>query len=135
MIYLNQLLYEELIAYAKFHSPNECCGYLLGKQESDEQNHIKEIFKIQNIHQNSEHFFMLSPQGQLDSLQRAKKQNLEIVGIFHSHPFSKPYPSEEDLKYFYDSRQSYCIITLIPIPKIVSFRIKETKVYEEKIKI
>ncbi|PAF49918.1 hypothetical protein BKH41_01045 [Helicobacter sp. 12S02232-10] len=135
MISLTKELYNDLIAYAQSNYPNECCGYFLGKQDKITlQNQVEELFKIKNIHQNPQHFFMLSPQDQLNALQRAKKQNLEIIGIFHSHPFNKAYPSKEDLKYIYDPRQSYCIISLQNEPNIASFRITKEKICEETIK-
>ncbi|PAF52750.1 M67 family metallopeptidase [Helicobacter sp. 13S00477-4] len=135
MIHLNKKLYEKLIHNAKYHYPNECCGYLIGKQNPlTLDNHINEIFEIKNIHQNPQHFFILDPKDQLKAFQKAKKQNLDIVGIFHSHPFSEAYPSSEDLKYIYDNRQSYCIISLKSEPIILSYRIDTKKIYKEKIK-
>lgn len=131
---LKKEFYEHLIAYALEHSPNECCGYLFGVRENEE-NIVKEIFKMNNVHQDPEGFFMFSPQEQLGAMMDSREKNLEIVGIFHSHPHSIAYPSDEDLKYTYDYRQSYCIISLLnQSPEMRSFRIKDKEIQEEAIK-
>ncbi|MDO7252730.1 M67 family metallopeptidase [Helicobacter cappadocius] len=137
MIVLGEVFFQELINYAKLHSPKECCGYFFGfRDTSNNQNIVKQIFKMNNIHENPKDFFMFSPQEQLDALIKCKKENLEIIGIFHSHPHSKAYPSNEDMKYIYDHRHSYTIISLLEkIPQVKSFRIKETEICEETIKI
>lgn len=134
MMILKETFFQELIAYALKHSPNECCGYLFGTRR-DKENIIKQIFPMNNIHKDPKGFFMFSPQEQLDAMIQSQEKNLEIVGIFHSHPHSKAYPSDEDLKYIYDSRQSYCIISLVnQTPEIRSFRIQDKEIQEETIK-
>lgn len=134
MILLKEIFFQELIAYALKHSPNECCGYLFGTRK-DEENIIEEIFTMNNVHKDPSGFFMFSPQEQLDAMIKSKEKDLEIVGIFHSHPHAKAYPSDEDLKYIYDARQSYCIISLLnQTPEIRSFRIKDKEIHEEAIK-
>ncbi|PAF48415.1 hypothetical protein BKH46_00435 [Helicobacter sp. 12S02634-8] len=135
MICLSQKLYENLLDYAIACVPYECCGYLLGQHDSLKcLNQVTQICKIPNIHTDPKHFFWLAPDGQLEALKEAKSQGLEIIGIFHSHPTSPAYPSQEDLKYIYDSRQSYCIISLTPNPYMASFRIEGKKIYRENIK-
>lgn len=134
MIFLKEIFFQELIKYALKHSPNECCGYLFGTRKGEE-NIIEEIFTMNNVHQDPKGFFRFSPQEQLDAMIKSKEKNLEIVGIFHSHPHSKAYPSDEDLKYIYDCRQSYCIISLMnQTPEMRSFRIKNKEIQEEAIK-
>ncbi|PAF44235.1 M67 family metallopeptidase [Helicobacter sp. 11S02596-1] len=136
MIFLPKTLYDKLIAYAQSCYPKECCGYFLGKQNTQTlQNNVKEIFKVKNIHQNPEHFFTFCPNDQIKALQKAKKQDLDIIGIFHSHPFSQAYPSEEDLKYIDDDTKSYCIISLENQPNIACFRIGKEKIHKEIIKL
>ncbi|PAF53444.1 hypothetical protein BKH42_05840 [Helicobacter sp. 13S00482-2] len=136
MMILKKSLAEEIITYAKSNFPNECCGYLFGLYDMPtDQNTIKQIFKMTNTHKNRQNFFMFSPEEQLEALIKSKKENLDIVGIFHSHPHSIAYPSDEDIKYMYTSTQSYIIISLLDEePKIKSFRFKEKKIYEEGIK-
>ena len=70
---------------------------LLGKKVDDAWN-IKEVFLTQNI-DNSQINFTISPEELLKGYQLAEKMNLEIVGIFHSHPNSDTTPSDIDKKF------------------------------------
>lgn len=138
MIVLSKKLFARLTSYAKSFNPQECCGYLLGRREITKQStnnstisHINNIaidfFEVENIHPNPQYFFTFSPIDQLHTLQKAKEKNLEIIGIFHSHPNSPPFPSKQDCTYLYESFQSYCIISLRPIAHIASFRLESNK--------
>lgn len=138
MIVLPKKLFARLTNYAKSFDPKECCGYLLGHREITKQstnnlaisriNNIAiDFFEVKNIHLDPQHFFTFSPLDQLHTLQKAKEKNLAIIGIFHSHPNSPAFPSKQDCLYLYESSQSYCIISLRPIPHIASFRVESNK--------
>ena len=43
--------------------------------------------------------FTISPDKEFEVDQKAKKSNMEIVCIFHSHPESEARPSETDKKF------------------------------------
>lgn len=131
MIIIDFSLHQKLFNIAISHSPYECCGYLLGDFEKSK---VKEIFLIENIHPNPKDFFTFDPQDQIKALKLREKNHLDFIGIFHSHPHSKAYPSKEDLKYLDEGNYSYCIISLNP-QEIRSFKIHNSKVYQEKIKI
>lgn len=101
-------LWEKILSHAKEQDPKECCGYLLGKREG-ESNVVLEICPMRNTHPLPKEHFSFSPQEQLEILK--KFSHLQIVGIYHSHPNSKPIPSQEDKEYMFFETYSNLIIS------------------------
>ena len=88
---------EELAKYAEAEKPYESCAILVGN-ETDENWTVKEIVLTENTTK-SEVMFTISPDKEFEVDQKAKKSNMEIVCIFHSHPESEAQPSETDKKF------------------------------------
>ena len=88
---------EELARYAEAEKPYESCAILVGN-ETDENWTVKEIVLTENTTK-SEVMFTISPDKEFEVDQNAKKSNMEIVCIFHSHPESEAQPSETDKKF------------------------------------
>ena len=83
--------------HAMENIPNESCAILFGKSENI-RFLTKEIFLTKNLEQ-SPISFTISNDELISAYGHAEKKNLEIVGIFHSHPDSAAYPSMTDQKY------------------------------------
>ena len=77
--------------------PNESCALLFGKKENDEIK-INEIFPAENIEESPINF-TISNEQLIQGYKIAEKKGLEVIGIFHSHPDSEPYPSATDKKF------------------------------------
>ena len=88
---------QELAKYAESEKPYESCAILVGN-ETDENWTVKELVLTENTAK-SEVTFTISPDKEFEVDQKAKKSNMEIVCIFHSHPESEAYPSETDKKF------------------------------------
>ena len=88
---------QELAKYAESEKPYESCAILVGN-ETDENWTVKELFLTENTAK-SEVTFTISPDKEFEVDQKAKKSNMEIVCIFHSHPESEVSPSETDKKF------------------------------------
>jgi len=88
---------EELAKYAEAEKPYESCAILVGN-ETDKNWAVKEIVLTENTTK-SEVMFTISPDKEFEVDQNAKKSNMEIVCIFHSHPESEAQPSETDKKF------------------------------------
>ena len=88
---------QELAKYAESEKPYESCAILVGN-ETDENWTVKELILTENTAK-SEVTFTISPDKEFEVDQKAKKSNMEIVCIFHSHPESEAYPSETDKKF------------------------------------
>ena len=88
---------QELAKYAESEKPYESCAILIGNE--DEKNWIvKKLFLTENT-EKSRVAFTISPDEEFRVDQIAKKADMEIVCIFHSHPESEARPSETDKKF------------------------------------
>ena len=96
-IIINQEQIDTLIEHSTKSHPNESCAMLLGTY-NDQQWNVKEIFLTNNMEQ-SETNFTISSEDLLHGYKLAEEKQLELVGIFHSHPNSSAIPSDTDKKF------------------------------------
>ena len=93
--------------------PFEICGFLIGK--IDFKNNIREVIEVFQVeNQNKERAndrFEISPQDFLKVENYASEKNLEIVGIYHTHPDHPDRPSKTDLM-FAQPDMSYIILSV-----------------------
>jgi len=108
-IVLAQKEKDELVTYAISEQPNESCAMLFGKKVGDNWN-VKEVFLTQNI-DDSQTNFTISPEELLKGYQIAEKNQLEVVGIFHSHPNSDAIPSNTDKKFMQNNPVPWIIFS------------------------
>ena len=97
-ILLNQKQVDALTQHSEKAGISESCAMLLGTH-NDQQWNVKEVLLTRNSHTNSEISFIISPEELLQGHQLAEKKQLELVGIFHSHPSTAASPSNMDKKY------------------------------------
>ena len=97
-ILLNQKQMDVLIQHSEKAGLSESCAMLFGTH-GDQQWNVKEVFLTRNAHTDSETNFIIPPEELLQGYQLAEKKQLELVGIFHSHPNSGASPSNTDKKY------------------------------------
>lgn len=133
MLILKAELLEEMIQHLKDELPNEGCGILAGKDEE-----VLKVYKMANTDKSPSTFFM-DPKEQLEAMKDIRRLGLEIVGIYHSHVSSPPYPSTRDVKLAFYPNVCYVIISLKDRddPQVRAFKIEteEGNISEEEIKI
>lgn len=123
-------IYIRLIEHAKHDLPNECCGYLAGKEQA-----VTAAYPITNIDQSREHF-TFDPKEQFAAIKDMRKRGLEVIGAYHSHPEAPSRPSKEDIRLAYDPDISYLIISLADEKEeINSFKIRGGQVEKEVFEI
>lgn len=88
---------ETLAEHSRQNTPNESCAILFGRTDNNRVI-VKEVFLTKNI-ENSPINFTISNEELIRAYGEAEKKNLDVSGIFHSHPDSAPYPSPTDTKY------------------------------------
>ncbi|WP_010233321.1 M67 family metallopeptidase [Clostridium arbusti] len=110
MIYIEKLEYEKIVNQAKKEFPNECCGFLAGNKK-EEDVFIKVAYPLFNTDQSSEHFSM-DPKEQFKTVKIIRENKMELIGNYHSHPYTPSRPSEEDKKLAFDPRAIYGILSL-----------------------
>jgi len=97
----------KIIKHAKDEIPIEACGYLAGSGR-----YIQEIFPMKNLDKSPEHF-SFDPKEQFKTVKEARKKDLELLAVYHSHPASPARMSEEDKKLAYDPEMIYIIYSII----------------------
>jgi proteasome lid subunit RPN8/RPN11 len=90
---------QNLLKHSKSEKPNESCALLFGKC-IDGEAIIKDVFLTRNAEESPVNFTMDS-MDLFKGYHMAEERNLEVVGIFHSHPNSKAYPSATDQKFMF----------------------------------
>ena len=91
--------------------PNECCGFLLGREENGSRV-IVEVAPIQNAWQSMENNpyevrpedslrnrSLVDPKDWLRIDREARQKGLDIISFYHSHPDHPARPSEFDRKH------------------------------------
>jgi [CysO sulfur-carrier protein]-S-L-cysteine hydrolase len=110
--------------------PMEGCGLLIGHRESGE---VVEIVPTRNSAASSRLYAVDS----LDFLRAdraAESAGMEIIGVFHSHTHTDPYPSPTDVAQAPDPGWHYTIVSLRhQAPSIRSYRIEQGEVREEPV--
>jgi len=71
----------------------EQCAMLLGKG-----NKVLDIIFTENIDKSSVHF-TISDKQLIETYQIAEEKQMDVIGIFHTHPFNVAWPSSTDKKY------------------------------------
>lgn len=130
MIEIPQHIIDAIIKQAYNELPDEACGLLTG-----EGNSVRKQYALTNTDHSPEHF-SFDPKEQFAVLKEARKDNLQIIANYHSHPATAARPSEEDIRLAYDPDITYIIVSLGEAdPVIKAFSIRECMVQPIEIKI
>jgi len=90
-----------LLEHTENEKPNEACAILFGIN-NDENLIVKEIFLAENI-EKSPTRFTISNEQLMEIYKVAEEREMDMVGIFHSHPNSAAYPSDTDKKFMHSN--------------------------------
>jgi len=82
-----------LSEYSENQKPNESCAILFGKNDK-----VLDLFLTENIEKSPVNFTISNKQ-LIEGYKIAEEQEMEVIGIFHSHPDSDAYPSNTDKKF------------------------------------
>ena len=114
--------------------PDECCGFVFGHEDSNGRRLITQARVVKNVKEGDKRRrFEIAPQDYLDAEKYAEEQQLELLGVYHSHPNHPAVPSEHDraaAQPFF----SYLIISVndkLPGP-IRSWRLNDNWQFEEE---
>lgn len=75
----------ELRQRSQAAAPREICGFMLGRA-----GRVEELFSASNTHPEPICGYRISPEESLSALRRARILDLEILGVYHSHPEGPP---------------------------------------------
>lgn len=132
MLEIEQEFIDQIIAQARKGYPKEVCGIIAGKEGA-----VSRIYEMANISETPETFYLMDPQEQFKVIKDMRNSGMEMLGIYHSHPVSGAYPSEEDCRMCFYPDVFYLIVSLknFKRPEIRVFKVKENKISEERFKL
>jgi proteasome lid subunit RPN8/RPN11 len=103
--------YRKLLKRAAACYPEEACGLLGGRIDSEGNKQVEQVYLLTNTEHSRIHF-TLDPKEQLAAVKDMRAQGWTLLGNWHSHPDTPSRPSAEDRRLAYDSRASYMILSL-----------------------
>ena len=98
--------FAEMLAHAYAGYPLEACGLLVGRGARVER------FVACTNEARSARIYAVPGKELLRAERAAEDDGLEILGVFHSHTHSEPYPSPTDVAQAPDPLWAYVIVTL-----------------------
>lgn len=124
MLWLTPEQARSILDHAQADAPNEACGLLLGRGSA-----VMEIVRTRNVDPTPRTGFVVAPDDLFLALNRAEMEDLELVGVYHSHPVGHPIPSERDIREAYYPDAAQLIVGLAgPEPKFAAWRIDNARV-------
>jgi proteasome lid subunit RPN8/RPN11 len=77
--------------------PDECCGFMFGHEDAAGNRVVTEALQINNSAvENRVRRFLISPKDYMKGENHAAENNIQLLGIYHSHPNHPAIPSEHD---------------------------------------
>ena len=122
--------FAEMLAQAYDAYPLEACGLLVGTGS-----HVHRFVPCTNEAQ-SARVYTIPGKELLRAEMAAEDDGLEIIGVFHSHTHSEPYPSPTDIAQAPDPGWQYVIVSLKrEAPEARSYRIVDGAVSDVPISV
>lgn len=111
---LPRQIYNQMLQQAQAELPGECCGLLAAKgvEEKPLVVRVEKAYPLINIATSSGVEYLSDPRSMFDAVRDMRKEGLEIVAVYHSHPTSPPLPSKTDLARNYSEEVVNFIISL-----------------------
>ena len=94
-----------MIGHVQNHAPLEACGLLAGRHAS-----VEKIFLVQNQARSAVRYVM-NPLEQLNAFAWIESHQMELLGIFHSHPAGPETVSPTDI-----AESAYAVVQIILSP-------------------
>ena len=119
--------------HAESDYPNECCGFFYGLVDEN-QRHVHMVQEVENAKEGDQRRrFQIDPLDYQKAEKYAIDHDLDLLGVYHSHPDHRAEPSEHDRKvampYF-----SYIIISVQDgkTDSSRSWQLNESRRFEEE---
>ena len=123
---------DDIRKHAKATYPDECCGFFFGEDGRDRK--ITQSREVKNSKQGDRRRrFEISPDDYRKAEKYALEHDIDLLGVYHSHPDHPAEPSEHDrnvaLPYF-----SYIIVSVVhgETNGIRSWQLNEERQFEEE---
>jgi proteasome lid subunit RPN8/RPN11 len=124
-------LLNRIMDHARQEYPLESCGILAGRDGK-----ITDFYPVVNTKKSSS-CYLMEPEEQLRVFQEIERMGVELSAIYHSHPYTAPFPSQRDVDNAFYPDSLILIISLRDkkAPQIAAFQIGEGRVEKKVIKV
>jgi [CysO sulfur-carrier protein]-S-L-cysteine hydrolase len=130
MLAMSNRAFAEMIGHAYDGYPLEACGLLVGRDDRVDR------FVACTNEAASARIYAIPGKELLRAERAAEEDGLEIIGVFHSHTHSEPYPSPTDVEQAPDPDWHYVIVSLKrDAPETRSFLIVDGAISEERVAV
>lgn len=99
-------MFSSLLAQARRAPDVEICGLLSGRDGE-----IIEIFPAANASGKPETSYEIGPRELFASMRNLRRERLELLGIYHSHPKTSNEPSPTDISAAFHPEAAYFIVS------------------------
>ncbi len=98
MLTLTKAQFETIVAQGREGKPLEICGLLAGDKDANTKSDLQvlAVYPIESDDK-SALTYTINAKGYMDAERSARAKNLKIIGIYHTHPATEPYPSKTDV--------------------------------------
>ena len=87
-----------MLAHAIETYPNECCGAMLGRRDSGAKR-VTRAIALENVFVGPRNTrYAVHPEELIEIERLARRDGLDLIGIYHSHPDRDAHFSAEDLR-------------------------------------
>ena len=98
MIRIQPDAWAAMVAHARACYPNECCGAMLGTTDG-ETKQVRDAVALENAFEGAQATrYELRPEDLLAADKAARARQMDLIGIYHSHPDCDAYFSKTDLQ-------------------------------------
>jgi proteasome lid subunit RPN8/RPN11 len=119
-----------MVAHCQRAYPEEGCGLLAGDQRTGR---VRRCIPTRNT-AGSARLYTVDSLELLRADRAAEAEGQSIIGVFHSHTHTDPYPSPTDVAQAPDPTWHYVLISLRnELPSVRSYRIVDGEIIEEPI--
>jgi proteasome lid subunit RPN8/RPN11 len=119
----------EMVAHCIACVPEEGCGLLLG----DEAGTVSSVHPTRNTAASAQ-VYAVDPGEHLRIDRQAEQAGLAVIGVFHSHTHTDPWPSPTDVRQAPDPAWHYVLVGLRhEVASTRSYRIIDGNIFEEAV--
>lgn len=123
---------DEMVAHCLSTYPEEGCGLLTGDHDT---NLVAGVHPTRNTAASAQ-VYTVDPGEHLRIDRAAEASGQEVIGVFHSHTHTDPYPSPVDVRQAPDPTWHYVLVSLRhEVASVRSYRIVEGVISEESIAV
>ena len=98
MMHIEREPWEVMVRHARQVYPNECCGAMLGRIGGGRKL-VLAALPLENAFDGAQAArYELRPEDLLAAGRAARERNMDLIGIYHSHPDCDAYFSKTDLQ-------------------------------------